>query len=1066
MKLNVREKILIITVTTLLLTIGANTLVISRMFRKEYSAALLSKMDVIANTLRSQIERLLGLGLSVDNIDGFDIQCKEVLYKHKEVAYAMVSRISGKILFHSDTEQHGARIKEPEILEALEHNEQTACLSNISGRTYYNTVVPVSDGSNEPSIAVIVGFPTSLIDHKVQELRGYSYLMALISLCFSVFVMLTSLSISVMKPLSSLVTTIQQIRNSSDLDRRVIVRTTDEIGKLAKSFNQMVEDLNRTTVSRDSLMKEVTDRKKAEEELTQLLSLHTATLEATADGILVVDTEGHVVTSNHKFLELWRIPESLASTRDDEKLLAYVLDQLAEPEKFLAEVKRLYANPQEQSSDILEFKDSRIFERFSHPQKVGDKIIGRVWSFRDITKRKRAEQELKDNEQFLNNIFDAIQDGISVLDTELNIIHTNKLMEKMYAKHMPLAGKKCYQVYQGRKSICPWCPSKLTLEDKEKHIETVPYPNKENPTGWIELSSYPLLDNNGQITGVIENVKDITERKKADEALRTKETQLSDAMKIANLGYWEYDVAENRFTFNDRFYDIFRTTVEQVGGYKMTPAQYAERFVHPDDRQIVEIETRKAIETTDPKYNRQIEHRVVYADGQIGYISVRFFIIKDEQGRTIKTYGANQDITERKKAEAALRESEERFKQVSEHAEEWIWEINSEGLYTYSSPIVEQVLGYKPEEIVGKKYFYDFFAQDEKEELKRSALEAFAKRECFRGFINPNVHKNGNIVILETNGTPVTDDEGNFCGYRGADRNITERKRAQKELERTHEKLLEASRTAGMAEVATDVLHNVGNVLNSINVSAGFIVDKMMNSKAKKLKKVTDMILEHADDLGTFLTKDQRGRHIPLYLTEATGLIIDEQADITEKVRSLTKNVEHIKQIIQAQQRYAKAGGVEIFTNINEIIKHALEINNIDPKQKGTNCILEFDELPEVRLDKQRVLQILVNLISNAKYALSISENQEKLLTIRCHKHNENKLHIEVTDNGIGISKENMPKIFRHGFTTKEGGHGFGLHSSALASMEMDGSLTAHSDGTGQGATFILELPFRPLEET
>jgi C4-dicarboxylate-specific signal transduction histidine kinase len=117
-------------------------------------------------------------------------------------------------------------------------------------------------------------------------------------------------------------------------------------------------------------------------------------------------------------------------------------------------------------------------------------------------------------------------------------------------------------------------------------------------------------------------------------------------------------------------------------------------------------------------------------------------------------------------------------------------------------------------------------------------------------------------------------------------------------------------------------------------------------------------------------------------------------------------------------------------------------------------------------MDKQRVLQILVNLISNAKYALTKSERKEKLLTIQCYKYSEDKLHIEVTDNGIGISKENMSRIFRHGFTTKEGGHGFGLHSSALAAIEMDGSLTAHSDGEGKGATFILELPFKPLGET
>jgi two-component sensor histidine kinase/DNA-binding response OmpR family regulator len=169
---------------------------------------------------------------------------------------------------------------------------------------------------------------------------------------------------------------------------------------------------------------------------------------------------------------------------------------------------------------------------------------------------------------------------------------------------------------------------------------------------------YVMKDRLKRLPSSIERALDEAEekelRKQAEEALRTSEAQLSNAMVIAKLSYWEYDVDADMFTFNDHFYDIFRTTAEKVGGYKMSSEQYTRQFVHPDDMSMVGSETRKAIETSDPDFNRQIEHRIIYADGEIGYISVRFFIEKDSQGRTIKTFGANQDITDHKRAEEQI----------------------------------------------------------------------------------------------------------------------------------------------------------------------------------------------------------------------------------------------------------------------------------------------------------------------------------------------------------------------------------------------------------------------------
>ncbi|MGD8787351.1 MAG: ATP-binding protein [Phycisphaerales bacterium] len=293
---------------------------------------------------------------------------------------------------------------------------------------------------------------------------------------------------------------------------------------------------------------------------------------------------------------------------------------------------------------------------------------------------------------------------------------------------------------------------------------------------------------------------------------------------------------------------------------------------------------------------------------------------------------------------------------------------------------------------------------------------------------------------------------------------IAERKRAEAELQETHEKLVETAHKAGMAEVATDVLHNVGNVLNSINVSTALIIEKVSGSKLANIKKIADIINDHTEDLGTFLAEDPQGKHIPVYLSEVGKLLSDEQADILSTLKTLGENVEHVKHIISMQQSYARVAGVEVSTSLNELVEDAIQINTSGMERRGIRIIREFEDLTNVEIDKQRVLQILVNLISNAKHALSASDKEDKAVTVRLYKHGESHFRIEVADNGVGISKENLTNIFKHGFTTRKDGHGFGLHSGALAAMEMDGSLTMHSEGIGQGATFTLELPLKLVE--
>jgi two-component system, NtrC family, sensor kinase len=288
-------------------------------------------------------------------------------------------------------------------------------------------------------------------------------------------------------------------------------------------------------------------------------------------------------------------------------------------------------------------------------------------------------------------------------------------------------------------------------------------------------------------------------------------------------------------------------------------------------------------------------------------------------------------------------------------------------------------------------------------------------------------------------------------------------KRAQAELERVHRQLLEASRQAGMAEIATNVLHNVGNVLNSVNVSATLAADLAQKSRASGLGRVVELMREHADSLGEFITSDPKGRHLPTHLGHLAEHLKLEQAAIVKELASLRANIEHIKDIVAMQQNYAKVAGVKEIIGAVDLIEDGLRMNAGALSRHHVEVVRDFRCRPLLNVDKHKVLQILVNLIRNAKYACEESTVERRQLTIKVASESE-RVHISVIDNGVGIAPENLTRIFNHGFTTRASGHGFGLHSGALAARELGGALTAHSDGVGRGATFTLDLQLYALE--
>jgi len=295
---------------------------------------------------------------------------------------------------------------------------------------------------------------------------------------------------------------------------------------------------------------------------------------------------------------------------------------------------------------------------------------------------------------------------------------------------------------------------------------------------------------------------------------------------------------------------------------------------------------------------------------------------------------------------------------------------------------------------------------------------------------------------------------------------IQQLEETQEELQRVQREKLDIARRAGMAEVAIGVLHNVGNVLNSVNVSARLVTETVEKSCVAGLAKANALIDRHADDLGTFIMNDERGKRLPEYLRELSKQLHRERDSVLEELGILMQNAEHIKDIVSMQQSYATTSGVTIPASLAGLVEDAMKANDASFLRHNVDVVREYEELPQVTTDRHKVLQVLVNLISNAKHALSASDTEERRLTVRVVRSGEDLVTVEVEDNGVGIPSENLTRVFQHGFTMKKDGHGFGLHSSALAAKELGGSLTAHSDGPGCGACFCLELPMTVEEKT
>jgi PAS domain S-box-containing protein len=508
------------------------------------------------------------------------------------------------------------------------------------------------------------------------------------------------------------------------------------------------------------------------------------------------------------------------------------------------------------------------------------------------------------------------------------------------------------------------------------------------------------------------NIRDVTERKLADKILKEEKSFIENAMNTLQDIFIVFNL-EGRFI-------RWNKTMNAVTGY--TDSEIAlmtviDFFRKDDIRRITE-----AIQEVFKEGSVNIEAIGVTKDGrQIPY-EWNAALLKDAHDNPIGVSGVGRDISERKKAEAALRESEVRFRQIAESAKAWIWEVNSDGLYTYSSQVVEEILGYTPEEVVGKMHLYDFIPDEKREQINKEVLASFANKSAFAKYVKSNVHKNGSIVLLETSSTAVLNSSGDLLGYRGVDVDITEHQKLEAQLR--HAQKMEAIGT-----LAGGIAHDFNNILNVI-MGYGALAIENLEAGSPSKKDMNEVLIA-----------------------------ADRAANLTKRLLVFSR-----KQVVEVKP-----------VNINELIL-GIQKMLVRIISERIEFSLDLADRPLIVLaDAGQIEQVLINLIVNAKDVMleggrltigtGLEEVDEAYVAAYGYGKPGRYVLITVADTGHGMDVETQKKIFEPFFTTKSIGEGTGLGLAIAYGIikQHSGYIQVYSE-PGQGTEFKIYLPVR--EET
>jgi PAS domain S-box-containing protein len=669
----------------------------------------------------------------------------------------------------------------------------------------------------------------------------------------------------------------------------------------------------------------------------------------------------------------------------------------------------------------------------------------------EIAQHQRAQDALHRQHAELRVLFDLVPALITVKDTENRVLRVNQRVATALGSSVDeIEGRPALE-------LDPEGAARSHADDLEVIHSGIPKlgmletdRGRDGAEVWTQTDKVPVRDDEGKVIGIVVMAQDITARQRAQEELRDAHAQLEQMVIHSPAVIYRLKLDGQSIVplaVSANVTRLLNFTVAETLSYDWWYGQ-----LHPQDRDRA---VTSVSETIAKGGTTRTEYRLRHKEGDYRWVCDDRRLLRDAAGQPMEIVGVWTDITERKKVDETLRDSEERYRHLFEGTSDLIQSVSPDGRLIFVNRAWHEALGYTDADLV-QRTIVDIIHPDAGDHFML-VMQRLAPGETVAIETALRAH-DGRKIFVEGNAHCLSKD-----GASGATQailhDVTERKRAEVAMADLHSRLVDASREAGMAIVATNVLHNVGNVLNSVNVSAERLLEQVTRLQPAGLAKVVALLNEHAHDLPDFLAHDRQGKELPGYLSALLEKLADPQKDMLSEVASLRDNIEHIREIVRMQQNYARVSSVLETIPLVDLVEDAIRINAASLTRHEVNLVRDYSPVAPFPIDKHKVLQILVNLLSNAKDALEATTVADSRLTVRVAMNGLSAVRVSVMDNGVGIAAEDRTRIFQHGFTTREKGHGFGLHSGALAAQELGGSLTAFSEGPGKGALFTLELP-------